>query len=145
MIIAIGSDHTALALKSAVKEHLESLGHTVKDLGTHSDSRTDYPLQAKAVANAIQAKEAEKGVLICGTGVGMALAATKFSGIRAASVSEPYSAKMSIEHNNANIICFGARVVGDDLAKMIVDAFFTATYQGGRHARRVALINAYEE
>lgn len=144
MIIAIGSDHTALELRHAVKEHLESCGHMVNDLGTHQSTRTDYPLQAKAVAHAIQAGEADKGVLICGTGIGMAMAATKFNGIRAASVSEPYSAKMAVEHNNANIICFGARVVGDELAKMIVDTFFNATYQEGRHARRVALIDSYE-
>ncbi len=144
MTYSIGCDHTAVALKETVKAHLESRGVTVIDHGTHSSERTDYPLFAKDVATSIQSGQAERGILICGTGIGMSIAANKFDGIRAAAVSEPFSAQASREHNDANVLCFGARVVGPSLANMIVDAFLDASYEGGRHQKRVDLIQSYE-
>ncbi len=144
MTYSIGCDHTAVELKNVVKEHLESLGIKVVDRGTFSEERTDYPLYAKEVSEDVQSGASDKGVLICGTGIGMSMAANKFDGIRAAAVSEPFSAQASREHNDANVLCFGARVVGPGLAKMIVDAFVEASYEGGRHQKRVDLIKSYE-
>lgn len=144
MTYAIGCDHSAVALKNHVKAHLESRGITVIDHGTFSEESTDYPLYAKAVAKSIQKQEADYGILICGTGLGMSMAANKFDGIRAAAVSESFSAKMAKAHNNANILCFGARVVGPGVATEIVDAFHDTTFQEGRHQKRVDLITSYE-
>jgi ribose 5-phosphate isomerase B len=145
MKIAIGADHTAVELKAIIKNHLSSLGHTVEDVGPYSEARTDYPLYAKEVATRVQNNSVEKGILICGTGVGMSIAANKFDGIRAAAVSEPFSAKATREHNDANIICFGSRVVGSELAKMIVDEFLNTEYEGGRHQNRLDQITSYEK
>lgn len=144
MTYAIGCDHSAVVLKNHVKAHLESRGITVIDHGTFSEESTDYPLYAKAVAKSIQKQEADYGILICGTGLGMSMAANKFDGIRAAAVSESFSAKMAKAHNNANILCFGARVVGPGLATDIVDTFHDTTFQEGRHQKRVDLITSYE-
>ncbi len=144
MKIAIGNDHVALDMKLSVKEYLESLGHTVADYGTHNGERTDYPIYGEAVARAVAGGEADCGILICGTGVGISLAANKVKGIRAVVCSEPYSARLSKEHNNTNILAFGARVVGLDLAKMIVDQWLSAEFEGGRHARRVEMIAEIE-
>jgi len=144
MTYSIGCDHTAIDLKNHVKAHLERRGITVIDQGTFSDERTDYPLYAKKVAEDVQSSTADKGILICGTGIGMSMAANKFNGIRAAAVSDAFSAKASREHNNANILCFGARVVGPGLATMMTDAFIDADYEGGRHQKRVDLIQSYE-
>ncbi len=144
MTYSIGCDHTAIDLKNHVKAHLERRGITVIDQGTFSDERTDYPLYAKKVAEDVQSSTADKGILICGTGIGMSMAANKFNGIRAAAVSDTFSAKASREHNNANILCFGARVVGPGLATMMTDAFIDADYEGGRHQKRVDLIQSYE-
>lgn len=144
MTYAIGCDHSAVSLKNHVKAHLESRGITVIDHGTFSEESTDYPLYAKAVATSIQKAEADYGILICGTGLGMSMAANKFTGIRAAAVSEPFSATMAKAHNNANILCFGARVVGPGLATDMVDRFHEAKYEGGRHQKRVDLIQSYE-
>jgi ribose 5-phosphate isomerase B len=145
MKIAIGADHTAVELKSIIKNYLSSLGHTVEDVGPYSEERTDYPLYAKEVATRVQNNSVEKGILICGTGIGMSIAANKFDGIRAAAVSEPFSAKATREHNDANIICFGSRVVGSELAKMIVDEFLNTEYEGGRHQNRLDQITSYEK
>lgn len=112
MKIGIGSDHAGFELKGKLKEHLEAKGYEVVDYGTHSLDSVDYPDYGKAVANAILAEEVEKGVLICGTGVGISISANKVKGIRACVCSEPYSARMSVKHNNAQIIAVGARVVG---------------------------------
>lgn len=144
MKIAIGSDHVGLEIKKSIIEYLEELGHEVKDFGAYTDERTNYPIYGKKVADAIVSKEYECGVLICGTGIGISLAANKVKGIRAAVCSEPYSAKLSKQHNNSNIIAFGARVVGVDLAKMIVKEWLDAEYEGGRHARRVDLLTKIE-
>lgn len=137
MKLGIGSDHAGFELKSKLKAHLEEQGHEVVDYGTNSLDSVDYPDYGKAVANAVVAQEVEKGVLICGTGIGISISANKVKGIRACVCSEPYSAKMSVRHNNANIIAVGARVVGEDLAKLIVDEFLSEEFEGGRHQRRV--------
>ncbi|TAH73698.1 MAG: ribose 5-phosphate isomerase B [Anaerolineaceae bacterium] len=140
MNIAIGNDHVAYDMKLSIKEYLENLGHTVRDYGTHDTNRTDYPIYGEAVAMAVAAKEVDCGILICGTGVGISLAANKVKGIRAVVCSEPYTAKLSKEHNNTNILAFGARVVGLDLAKMIVEQWLSAEFEGERHAKRVDMI-----
>nr|WP_173385047.1 ribose 5-phosphate isomerase B [Brachyspira pilosicoli] len=144
MKIAIGSDHVGLEIKKSIIEYLEELGHEVKDFGAYTDERTNYPIYGKKVADAIVSKEYECGVLICGTGIGISLAANKVKGIRAAVCSEPYSAKLSKQHNNSNIIAFGARVVGVDLAKMIVKEWLEAKFEGGRHTERINLLTKIE-
>lgn len=145
MKIAIGNDHAAVELKQEIKKHLEERGVEVVNVGTDTAERYNYPVAGYKVARLVAAGEVDGGVLICGTGIGISLAANKVKGIRAAVCSEPYSAKMAKEHNNANIIAFGARVVGIDLAKMIVDTWLDAEFLGGRHAERVALITEIEE
>ncbi|MBQ6075625.1 MAG: ribose 5-phosphate isomerase B [Lachnospiraceae bacterium] len=144
MKIAIGSDHAAFFMKEEIRAYLEEQGHEVTDCGTYSPERCDYPVFGERVALAVKAGEAERGVLICGTGVGISLAANKVKGIRAAVCSEPFTARLSRQHNDAQIIAFGARVVGIGMAKMIVDAFLEAEFEGGRHADRVALIGEIE-
>lgn len=145
MKIAIGCDHTAIDLKETIKKHLQDMGHEVEDVGTYSKESCDYPLYGFKVANKIINGEAERGVLICGTGVGISLAANKVKGIRAVVCSEPYTAKMARMHNNAQIVAMGARVVSDGLATDIVDAFMNAEFEGGRHQRRVDILNRIEE
>ena len=145
MKIAIGSDHVGYELKGKVIAHLKEKGIEVKDFGTNSTERTDYPIYGEAVAYAVASKEFDKGILICGTGVGISLAANKVNGIRAVVCSEPYSALLSRQHNDTNILAFGARVVGLDLALMIVDTWLSGVYEGGRHARRVQMISDIEE
>lgn len=145
MKIAIGNDHSALELKAIVIKHLEDNGHEVVDYGTKTSESCDYPIYGEKVALAIKNNEAELGILICGTGIGISLAANKVPGIRAAVCSEPYSAKMTRAHNNANILAFGARVVGQDLAKMIVDAFVNTKFEGERHQRRVDMLTEIEQ
>lgn len=144
MKIAIGNDHTAVKLKTHIKNFLENKGYDVTDFGTSSEERTDYPLYGYKVARAVANKEFDFGILICGTGIGISLAANKVKGIRAAVCSEPYSAKLSRAHNNANIIAFGSRVVGSSLAEMIVEEFLTAAYEGGRHRKRIDMISEIE-
>jgi ribose 5-phosphate isomerase B len=145
MKIGIGNDHVAYALKLEVMEHLRKFGHEVVDFGHHDEERTDYPIYGKAVAQAVVHKQVDCGILICGTGVGISIAANKVKGIRAVVCSEPYSAMLSKQHNNSNILAFGARVVGCELAKMIVDAWLGAQYEADRHARRVEMIKGIEE
>lgn len=144
MKIAIASDHTGIELKSEIIKYLKELGHTVDDFGTNSKESIDYPIYGKKVAQEVAKEKYDGGVLICGTGIGISLAANKVKGIRAAVCSEPYSAKLSKQHNNSNIIAFGARVVGVDLAKMIVKEWIEAKFDGGRHAKRVELISKIE-
>ena len=140
MKLAIGNDHVAVEMKQEIKAYLEEKGIEVIDVGTNSTERFNYPVSGYKVAKMVAAGEVDGGVLICGTGVGISLSANKVKGIRCAVCSEPYTAKLSKQHNNTNIIAFGARVVGPDLAKMIVDAWVDAEFQGGRHAERVAMI-----
>ena len=142
--IAIGSDHVGYELKPEIIEYLKELGYEVSDFGTYSSERTDYPIYGKEVAQKDAAGEYDLGVLICGTGVGISLAANKVPGIRSVVCSEPYSAKLSKEHNNTNILAFGSRVVGAELAKMIVKVWLDAKFIGGRHQRRIDEIAAIE-
>jgi len=144
MKIAIGNDHVAVEMKNLVKEHLESKGYEVVNFGTDTGERANYPVYGKKVADAVASGECDFGVLICGTGVGISLAANKVKGIRACVCSDPYTARLTRQHNNANIIAFGARVVGQELALMIVDEFFGAEFEGGRHQTRIDMISAIE-
>lgn len=145
MKIAIGNDHIAVEMKEHIKKYLEDKGYEIVNFGTDSTERTDYPIYAKKVADAILSGECELGILICGTGIGISIAANKVKGIRAAVCSEPYSAALTRQHNNANIVAFGARVVGTATAETIVDAFLGAEYEGGRHGKRIDMITAIEE
>ena len=145
MKLAIGNDHTAVTLKQTIMEHLEARGVEVINVGTDSTDSFDYPISGYRVGKLVADGEVDGGVLICGTGVGISLAANKVKGVRACVCSEPYTAALSKRHNNPNIIAFGARVVGDEMAKLIVDSWLDATYEGGRHQRRVDLISAVEE
>lgn len=145
MKIAIGNDHVAVELKNIIKEHLEGKGHEVINYGTDSTERFDYPISGYRVGKAVASGVCDLGVLICGTGVGISLAANSVQGVRAVVCSEPYSAKLSREHNNTNIVAFGARVVGQELAKMIVDEWLDAEFEGGRHQRRIDMIGEIKE
>ena len=144
MKIAIGNDHAAVELKNIIKEHLEGQGHEVINVGTDTNASCDYPVYGEKVGRLVASGEAEAGVLICGTGVGISIAANKVKGVRACVCSEPYTAKLSKMHNNSNIIAFGARVVGSEMAKMIVDTWMETEYEGGRHQRRVDMLDAIE-
>jgi len=144
-LYAIGSDHAGYEMRMLIKSFLEEKGEIVKDFGTEDRNKSNYPEIAEVVANSVASGECERAVLICGTGLGMSIAANKVNGVRAACVSDPFSAKMSKVHNNANVLCFGARVVGIELAKMIVDSWYTAEYEGGRHQVRLDMIKAIED
>ncbi|MDU4334616.1 MAG: ribose 5-phosphate isomerase B [Finegoldia magna] len=145
MKIAIAADHGGFELKDSMVEYIKSLGNEVMDLGTNSADSVDYPDYAKKVCEEIQQGDSDLGILICGTGIGMSLAANKFEGIRAACVSDVYSAKMSRNHNNANVLCIGARVIGDEVAKLIIKTFLENEFEAGRHQRRVDKIMAIEK
>lgn len=140
MKIGIGNDHSALELKAEIIEFVEKQGHEIVDYGTNSSESCDYPIYGEKVAHAVADGEVDCGILICGTGLGISLAANKVRGIRAAVCSEPFTAKMAKQHNNCNILAFGARVVGAELAKMMVDAWLNTEFQGERHQRRVDLL-----
>lgn len=144
MKLAIGNDHVAIDMKNEIKAYLESKGIEVIDVGTNSPERFNYPISGYKVARLVADKEVDGGVLICGTGVGISLAANKVRGIRACVCSEPYSAKLSKQHNNSNIVAFGARVIGVETAKMIVDEWLNAEYEGGRHQTRIDMIAEIE-
>jgi ribose 5-phosphate isomerase B len=144
--IGIGNDHSALELKAEIIKLLEKKGYEVVDYGVNSIDSTDYPIYARIVGNAVVAKEVDYGILICGTGLGMSLVANKIKGVRAAVCSEPFTAKMSKKHNNCNILAFGSRVIGGELAKMIVETWLDTDFEvGGRHQRRVDMLMAVEE
>ncbi len=145
MKIAIGNDHVAVEMKQHITHYVEEMGHEVVNFGTDSTERCDYPVYGKKVADAVASGECDFGILICGTGVGISLAANKVKGIRAVVCSEPYTAKLSREHNNTNIVAFGARVIGPATAEMIVQEFLTAEFEGGRHQKRVDMLQAIEE
>lgn len=145
MHIVVGSDHAGPAVKDQIKQHLTELGHTVTDVGTNSTDSTDYPDYAAQAARLVVNGEVDLGVLICGTGVGIGISANKVHGIRCAICSEPYSAVMARRHNNANMLAMGARVVGTDLALMIVDSFLAGQFEGGRHQRRIDKITALDD
>lgn len=140
MKIAFGCDHRGFLLKRAVVDYITSLGHEVVDLGTDSEAKTDYPIYGEKVGRAVSSGECELGVVICGTGFGISLAAGKVKGIRAVNCSDTYTAKLTRMHNNANVLSLGAMVVGEGLALEIVGAFLSTAFEGGRHSRRLEMI-----
>ena len=145
MKIAMGNDHAAVDMKNIIKSYLEEKGYEVINFGTDTTESVDYPLYGEMVANAVVSGKAELGIAICGTGVGISIACNKVNGVRAVCCSEPYSAKLSRIHNNSNVLCFGARVIGPELAKMIVDEWLAAEFIGGRHQKRVDIISEIEK
>lgn len=144
MRIHIGSDHAGFPLKEAVKARLVEEGHEVVDVGAHSEESVDYPLYAGPVARAVAAKEADFGILVCGTGLGMEIAANKVHGVRAVQVNDPEFAKMARMHNNANVLTLAGRYTTAEAAVRIVDAFISTPFEGGRHDRRVDQITDLE-
>lgn len=144
MRIAIGADHAGVALKDQLKQWLVERGDTVDDLGTFTTDSVDYPDYAAAVAHAVADGTAERGVLVCGTGIGMAIAANKVTGIRAAPIVDEASARFSREHNNANVITLGARLTAVEEAQELLRLFLVTEYQGGRHQQRIDKISALE-
>lgn len=144
-MIALGADHGGYELKEAIKRYLEEKGIEYKDFGTFSTESVDYPDFAQKVAEAVAKGEYSSGILICGTGIGISIAANKVPGIRAANVGDVFSARAAKEHNNANILCMGGRVTGPGLAVMMVDEWLNAKYQGGRHQRRLDKITDIEK
>ncbi len=145
MKIAIGADHGGYSLKEVLKKHLLERGFDVEDFGTFDTQSCHYPVYAEKVARAVAAKEAELGVLVCGTGIGMSIAANKVKGIRAAAVADCFTAQATREHNDSNILCLGERTVGPGLAMRIVDTWLDASFLGGRHQTRVDMISALEK
>ena len=137
MEFAVGADHAGFALKEKLKRELERLGHRVEDVGTHSAESVDYPDYAAEVARRVASGRAERGLLVCGTGTGMAMAANKVPGIRAAAATEPVAARLSREHNDANVLALGARLTDEARALDILHAWLEAEFEGGRHQRRV--------
>ena len=144
MKLAIGNDHVAVDMKNEIKAYLENKGIEIINVGTDTTERFDYPVSGYKVAKMVADGKVDAGVLICGTGVGISLAANKVHGIRACVCSDPYTAKLSKQHNNTNIIAFGARVIGIETAKMIVDEWLNAEYEGGRHQTRIDMIAEIE-
>lgn len=144
MKIGIGNDHAAVDMKNEIKAYLEEKGYEVVNYGTDTKESCDYPIYGEKVGVAVASGEVDLGVLICGTGIGISMAANKVEGVRAAVCSEPYSARLTRQHNNTNIIAFGARVIGIDMAKMIVDEFLGAEFMGGKHAKRVDMMMEIE-
>ena len=145
MKIAIGCDHAGYSLKAPVMEHLRERGLEILDCGTQSTDSCDYPVFGERVARAVVNREADLGIVICGTGIGISIACNKVKGARCACVSEPLSAAMSRRHNNANVLAFGSRVIGEEMAKLCVDAFLDNAFEAGRHERRVCQLNELEE
>jgi ribose 5-phosphate isomerase B len=145
MRIALGSDHAGHTLRLAIDAHLRQAGHEVLDLGTQTTESVDYPRFATAVAETVTRGDAALGVLVCGTGLGMSMAANRFPGIRAALCTDSYTASMARAHNDANVLCLGERVVGSGVAISAVDAFVNGAFAGGRHAERVAQLTALEK
>ncbi len=145
MKVAIGSDHAGYPLKVEIVPYLVELGHEVLDVGTNSTDSTDYPIYGARVGRAVVDGDADLGIAICGSGIGISIAANKVRGVRCGACSEPYSARMARKHNNANVIAFGARVVGVDVAKMIVDEFLATPFAGERHTRRVSELTSLDD
>ncbi len=137
MRIAIGADHAGFRLKQQLAQHLKDLDHDVDDLGTHGEESVDYPDFGAAVGRAVVAGDADVGVCVCGTGIGIGMAANKVPGVRAAVVHDATSARLAREHNDANVVCLGARLVGSAVAQDIIDVFLSASFEAGRHVRRI--------
>jgi len=145
MRVAVGSDHAGFELKRNLSGYMAQQGHEVIDLGTHTPAPVDYPDTAEAVATAVRNGQADRGLLVCGSGAGVSVAASKFPGIRAAVCHDTYSARQAVEHDDLNVLCLGARVVGPALARTLVDAFLGAAFSGDeRYLRRLAKIDAIE-
>jgi ribose 5-phosphate isomerase B len=145
MRVAIGADHAGFELKRDLAGHVAQQGHEVTDLGTHSTAPVDYPDTAEAIATSVRNGQADRGIIVCGSGAGVAVAASKFPGIRAAVCHDTYTARQAVEHDDVNVLCLGARVIGPALARTLVDTFLAATFSGEeRHLRRLAKIDAIE-
>ena len=145
MKLAIGADHGGFSLKEVLKKHLEEQGYEVEDFGTYDTASCNYPVYAEKVARAVAENRAQLGILVCGTGIGMSIAANKIKGIRAAAVSDCFTAQATREHNDSNVLCLGERTVGPGLAMRIVDTWLNAAFLGGRHQTRVDMISALEK
>ena len=145
MKIAIASDHGGFRLKNVVKEHLLAKGYEIEDFGTNSEESCDYPDFAGKAAKAVVSKQCDKGIVICGTGIGVSITANKVKGIRCALVHDVFSAKMTAMHNDSNMLAMGQRVIGEGLALEIVDAWLTSKFEGGRHQQRIEKMMAFEE
>jgi ribose 5-phosphate isomerase B len=143
--IALGSDHAGFQLKQTIADHLSSAGTVYEDFGVFAENSVDYPDQAALVAGAVKSDRCSCGILICGTGIGMSIAANKHKGIRAALCGDTFSARYAREHNNANILTMGSRVIGSGLALAIVDTYLKSSFEGGRHNRRIEKITLAEE
>lgn len=141
MLIGIGSDHAAYGFKEEITAYVKGLGYKIEDFGTHSEERVDYPVYGEAVGRAVAEGMCDRGLLFCGSGVGISISANKVPGIRAVVCSEPYSAKLSRLHNDTNVLALGSRVVGIELAKMIIDVWLGTPFDGGRHQNRVEMID----
>ena len=144
MKIAIASDHGGYQLKEAVREYLESRGIEVLDLGTYSEESVDYPAFGKECGEAVVSGKADRGIVCCGTGIGISIAANKVKGVRCALCTDVHMAEMSRKHNDANMLAMGAGIVGKNMAERIVDVFLSTEFEGGRHARRVALVDSIQ-
>jgi ribose 5-phosphate isomerase B len=142
--VAVGSDHAGYQLKQQLADHLRAAGHEVEDLGTHSEESVDYPEYGALVARAVVNGDADYGVCVCGTGIGIGIAANKVKGARAAVVHDATSARMARQHNDANVVCVGARLTGPQAATDAIDAFLGAEFEGGRHQRRIDEITDLE-
>ncbi len=144
-MIALACDHAALEMKEEIKKLLDEMGETYHDFGTYTTESCDYPIFAARAAKAVADGTCEKGIVICGTGIGISISANKVKGVRCALCSEPLSAQLTRQHNDANMLAMGARVIGPELAKCIAKTFLTTPFDGGRHQRRIDLITAIEE
>ncbi|MBZ4660206.1 MAG: ribose-5-phosphate isomerase [Desulfacinum sp.] len=139
--IMIGADHAGFELKQKIVTRLQDAGYDVEDIGTHGTESVDYPDYAFRVARAVASGRVDRGILVCGSGIGMSMAANRIPGVRAVLASEPYAAKMSRRHNDSNVLCLGGRFTGQDLAFEIVDTWLAENFEGGRHSRRVNLLD----
>ena len=144
MRVAVASDHTAMELRQEIIDLVRGLGHEVSDLGTHDPTKADYPVYGRLVGEAVAAGEFDRGILICGTGIGISIAANKVDGVRCVVCSEPYSAVLSRRHNDSNVLAFGARVIGNEMAKLITQQWLETEFEGGRHQRRVNQLMAIQ-
>lgn len=144
-MVALGSDHGGFKLKEIIKKELEKKGIEYKDFGTNSEESVDYPKYALAVAKSVAEERCEKGILFCGTGIGVSIVANKVPGIRAAVVNDLFSAKVTKQHNNSNIICLGERVIDEELAVLIVQEWLSGEFEGGRHKKRIDMITTIEK
>jgi ribose 5-phosphate isomerase B len=145
MRVAVGADHAGFELKRDLAGTLAQQGHEILDLGTHSSAPVDYPDIAEAVATAVRNGQVDRGIIVCGSGAGVAVAACKFPGVRAAVCHDCYTARQAVEHDDLNVLCLGARVIGPALARTLIEAFLSATFNAEeRHLRRIAMIEAIE-